>query len=112
MSAADSSPADRSRRRFLARAGAAVAAGLAAGVQIVEFPRARAATGDPVSGAQRWGMLIDASKCADGCTACVRACNDEHGLTGHGRPETDAQWIRKVRLRDRASGRETSLPLM
>ncbi|NIM73369.1 MAG: 4Fe-4S dicluster domain-containing protein [Gammaproteobacteria bacterium] len=112
MSAADSSPADRSRRRFLARAGAAVAAGVAAGVQIVEFPRARAATGEPVSGAQRWGMLIDASKCADGCTACVQACNDEHGLTGHGRPETDAQWIRKVRLRDRASGRETSLPLM
>ena len=80
-------------------------------MQLIEFPSARAAS-DPVTGAKRWCMLIDAAKCADGCTACVQACSDEHGLTGHGRPETDAQWIRKVRVRDRGSGRETSLPLM
>jgi molybdopterin-containing oxidoreductase family iron-sulfur binding subunit len=107
MSRTGNALADRSRRRFLARTGAAVAAGLAAGVQLIEFPSARAASDE-----ERWGMLIDAGKCADGCNACVQACSDEHGLTGHGRPATDAQWIRKVRLRDRASGRETSLPLM
>jgi len=103
--------ADQSRRRFLAKAGVAVAAGIASGVRIIGFPDARAAT-DPVTGARRWGMLIDADKCATGCNACVQACDDEHGIKGHGRPQTDAQWIRKVTLRDRASGRETSLPLM
>jgi molybdopterin-containing oxidoreductase family iron-sulfur binding subunit len=57
-------------------------------------------------------MLIDADKCATGCTACVQACNDEHGIRSHGREKSDAQWIRKVRLRDTTTGRETSLPLM
>lgn len=103
--------ADQSRRRFLAKAGVTVAAGLAAGVRFIDFPKANAATA-PASGAQRWGMLVDASKCATGCNACVQACNDEHGITSHGRPQSDAQWIRKVRLRDKVSGRETSLPLM
>jgi molybdopterin-containing oxidoreductase family iron-sulfur binding subunit len=86
-------------------------AGLAAGARFVDFPHANAAT-DPVSGARRWGMLIDTDKCATGCDACVTACNDEHGIRGHGRPETDAQWIRKVTLREKATGREVSLPLM
>jgi molybdopterin-containing oxidoreductase family iron-sulfur binding subunit len=111
MGAAKKPLADRGRRRFLARSGAALAVGLAAGVRFIDVPSAHAATG-PVTGAQRWGMLVDTSKCATGCRACVQACNDEHGISGQGRPQTDAQWIRKVTLRDKASGRETSLPLM
>jgi len=116
MGADNKSLADQSRRRFLARAGVAAAAGVAAGLRFIDFPSASAATTTlttgAVSDARRWGMLIDADKCASGCSACVQACNDEHGITGHGRAQSDAQWIRKVRLRDRASGRETSLPLM
>ncbi|NCF29746.1 MAG: 4Fe-4S dicluster domain-containing protein [Gammaproteobacteria bacterium] len=111
MGAAKKPLADRGRRRFLARSGAALAVGLAAGARFIDVPSANAATG-PVTGAQRWGMLVDTSKCATGCRACVQACNDEHGISGQGRPQTDAQWIRKVTLRDKASGRETSLPLM
>ena len=111
MAAANTTLADKSRRRFLSKTGAAVAVGLAAGVRFIDFPNAHAAS-EAASGAQRWGMLIDASKCVSGCNACVQACNDEHGLRGHDRPKTDAQWIRKVRLRDKESGRETSLPLM
>lgn len=103
--------ANRSRRRFLMKTGALAAAGLASGVRFIDFPNAHAAS-SPVTGRQRWGLLIDTSKCASGCSACVQACDDEHGITGHGRPETDAQWIRKVRLRDKESGREVSLPLM
>jgi tetrathionate reductase subunit B len=111
MTAPEKSLADQGRRHFLAKSGAALAVGLAAGVRFIDFPHA-AATSGPTSGAQRWGMLIDANKCASGCTACVQACNDEHGINAHGRAQSDAQWIRKVTLRDKASGRETSLPLM
>ncbi|RKZ37030.1 MAG: 4Fe-4S ferredoxin [Gammaproteobacteria bacterium] len=57
-------------------------------------------------------MLIDTEKCASGCDACVRACDEEHGIRGHGRPATDARWIRKVVLRDKTSGRRSTLPLM
>ena len=111
MADANTTLADKSRRRFLSKTGAAIAVGLAAGVRFIDVPNANAAT-DAVTGAQRWGMLIDTSKCATGCNACVQACNDEHGIRGHDRPQTDAQWIRKVTLRDTESGRETSLPLM
>ncbi|MCG7958567.1 MAG: 4Fe-4S dicluster domain-containing protein, partial [Candidatus Thiodiazotropha taylori] len=60
----------------------------------------------------RWGMLIDSNKCADGCSACVDACNTEHGLKGHGRPATDAVWIRPVKLKDKQTGRENRLVMM
>ncbi len=65
-----------------------------------------------VSNKNRWGMLIDTTKCASGCTGCVDACNEENGLVGHGRPETDAQYIRKVTLKSKSTGHELSLPLM
>ena len=67
---------------------------------------------EPVSGSVRWGMLIDTSKCEEGCTDCVDACNTEHGLTGHDRPQTDTQYIRKVTLRQISTGHELSLPMM
>jgi molybdopterin-containing oxidoreductase family iron-sulfur binding subunit len=57
-------------------------------------------------------MLIDTNKCASGCNACVNACNTENGLAQTGRPRTDAQWIRKVELKDKRSGETHSLPLM
>ena len=100
------------RRRFLAKAGATAATvTLIPGVTLINLARARD-TDQPVSAKQRWGMLIDTDKCAKGCDACVRGCNEEHGLVGHGRPQTDAQWIRKVTVRDKQTGKVTSLPLM
>jgi molybdopterin-containing oxidoreductase family iron-sulfur binding subunit len=57
-------------------------------------------------------MLVDVDKCADGCTACVDACHEENGVKGHGRPATDAQWIRKVRLRDRQTEKEYGMPML
>ena len=83
--------ADAARRRFLAKAGVGAAAvGLAPTVTLFNLARARSPD-EPVTDARRWGLLVDASKCASGCDACVRGCNDENGLTGHGRPATDAQ---------------------
>ena len=116
---------DTSRRALLAGAAAAGLAALAPGVRLIELTRATSndsanntsndsATTDPTA-TPRWGMLIDADKCAD-CNACVTACNKEHGLIGGvgdaGRPQTDAQWIRKVELTDNHTGHITSLPML
>jgi molybdopterin-containing oxidoreductase family iron-sulfur binding subunit len=108
----DNSNIDTYRRRFLGGTATALAGlSVAPGVFLQEVAQARPAD-EPVTSDVRWGMLIDTSKCANGCNDCVTACNDEHGLTGHGRPETDAQWIRKVDLRDKQTGHAQSLPLL
>ncbi len=103
---------DMNRRKLLgttlAASGAVV---VAPGVLLHSVAGAGTAT-EGASSKHRWGMLIDANKCADGCSACVDACNQEHGLTSHGRPETDAQWIRTVKLRDLHTGRENRLVMM
>ena len=100
------------RRRFFTQAGAGVALlALAPGVRLAELAMA-ASDDEPVSDKHRWGLWVDTSRCADGCDKCVSACNEEHGLSGMNRPETDAQWIRKVDLQDEVTGRELSLPLM
>ncbi|MET0088437.1 MAG: sulfate reduction electron transfer complex DsrMKJOP subunit DsrO [Candidatus Thiodiazotropha sp.] len=64
------------------------------------------------SSKNRWGMLIDTNKCADGCSACVDACNTENGLHSTGRPETDAVWIRTVKLKDMQTQHENRMVLM
>jgi len=99
-----------SRREMLAASGAAMLT-LAPGVRLVELAAAAGAASDATEQV-RWGMLVDATRCADGCTACVDACNEENGLHGRGRPETDAQYIRKVSLEDESSGARYSLPML
>ena len=103
---------DAGRRGFLAGAVATGATALAPGVTLFASGTdpAEAATGaDPK---KRWGLLIDASKCVDGCTGCVTACQTENGWKTTGRPATDPQWIRKVTLRDPKSGATRSAPVM
>ncbi len=97
------------RRQFLGLA-AAGAGGvlLAPGIHLIEV--ARAAT-PAVSSTVRWGLLIDTTKCASGCSDCVSACNTENGLDPRPSP-TSAQWIRKVEIREIKTGRSASLPVM
>lgn len=102
--------AEISRRDFL-RSGAAVAtATLAPGVTLIAFggspAEARADSG------KRWGLLIDAGKCSPDCSACVTACSDENGWADTGNPGTDAQWIRKVTLKNTSTGRQSTMPVM
>jgi molybdopterin-containing oxidoreductase family iron-sulfur binding subunit len=99
------------RRRFLGwSAAAAAGVALAPGLRLIELALARSPE-EAASTLQRWGLLIDIEKCAD-CDACVTACHEENGVSGHGRPATDAQWIRKASLRDRATGHVQTLPLL
>ena len=116
-----SQPIDNKRRAFLAGAsGAAAATVVAPGVFLSSVanaaPRETAVTSDV-----RYGMLIDTTKCADGCNDCVSACDRENGLDMLVKPEgaSDAKWdmqrprwIRSVKLKNNLTGRVTSLPMM
>jgi len=105
-------PVDSGRRRFVGAAAAGVGAlTLAPGIHLVSA--AQRPAGEPASSTVRWGMLIDTTRCASGCDACVRACNEENGITERvSDPRQASQWIRKIELRDRQTGRQLSLPMM
>lgn len=103
-------PGDMSRRDFL-RSGSAVATvTLAPGITLMAFGGDADAAG--ADAGKRWGLLIDVNKCTPDCTACVSACSSENGWQDTGHPDTDAQWIRKVDIKDMATGRAASLPVM
>ena len=109
-----SMPADDSvgRRRFLAISAAALGGVmLAPGIRLIELAGARAPE-QAASRQIRWGLLIDTNKCAAGCDDCVKACATENAIRSTGHPRTDSQWIRKVELKDRRSGRTHSVPVM
>ena len=104
---------DTDRRSFLKGAVATAATMLAPGVTLYAFAEAQARAPDQAASAKvRWGMLIDAAKCDDGCTACVTACSTENGWSGSGHPDTDPQWIRKLAVKDPKGGAAVSLPMM
>jgi len=98
-------------RRDLLKAAAIGAVTIAPGLTLVAPAQARA-PGQPASPSNRWGLLIDTSKCDSGCTACVNACKTEMGLPALDRPATDAQYIRKVDVTDPKTGHQHSLPVM
>lgn len=100
-----------SRRSFLAKAAVAGTVTIAPGVFLHQTANAKP-DDQAVTSATRWGMLIDTDKCAKGCTDCVDACNKEHSLTPVHGPKTDAQYIRKVTLREKTTGHEQSLPML
>jgi tetrathionate reductase subunit B len=94
-----------SRRGFLT--GVAASVGVVSLAQLVQAAVATADQSKP-----RYGMLVDTAQCVSGCSACVDACKDEHGLHGFDAPLTDAQWIRKLELRHKQTGKHVSMPLM
>lgn len=108
--------AGESRRAFLRDAAATVVSTLATGVTLYAFGAAAATAGrepsEKATSKVRWGLLIDASKCPEGCSKCVTACQVENGWRDTGHPETDAQWIRKLTVRNPKDGATFALPMM
>jgi len=100
------------RRRFLQRLGVLGAVTVAAPSLLPSQSRAQLKTLKGASEEHRWGLLIDTSKCASGCDACVRGCHEEHGVNSTGNDATDAQWIRKIDLVDDLTAQPSSLPMM
>jgi tetrathionate reductase subunit B len=112
----DASQPDRSRRAFLgSSAGVAAVSGMLAiapCIHLIEIAQARPA-GELASSKVRWGLLIDSRRCKSECQACAKACAKENALTpGSGRPSQNSQWLRKIDLKDKLTGREVSLPMM
>ena len=101
----------QTRRNFV-KSSAIMSAGIiiAPGITLHCTPKNAIAQNKP--GKVRWGLLIDTNKCTPQCTACVQACNIEHGLGKGDRPKTDAQWIRKVELQHKNSNLIKSLPML
>jgi len=104
-------PINTYRRNFLTSIGA-LTASVALGAALVQRVASARAPDEPVTGKVRWGMLVNAGKCVDGCDDCVKACDEENGLKSSGRSEIDAQWIRKVTLKDKNTNRTTVLPML
>ncbi len=103
---------EQDRRAFLCKGLGLVGLTLAPGVFLYNIAQARPAE-QAASSAIRWGMLVDTNKCKPGCNDCVTACGTENGWKDDpGRAETRVQWMRKVTLKDRQTGRQTSLPMM
>ncbi|MDD5175584.1 MAG: 4Fe-4S dicluster domain-containing protein [Sterolibacterium sp.] len=106
---------DHTRRKFLGAAGLTGLAGsglaaLAPGVHLISLAAAHA---NGASSKVRWGMLVDTTRCASGCNACVTACATENAIQpGTGRPAQSSQWIRKIELNEFKTGRALSLPMM
>jgi len=97
------------RRAWLGAAAAALGGVLLApGIRLIDVARA---TPSGASASVRWGLLIDTTRCKEGCDDCVKACNAENGLAPASRP-TDAQWIRKIEIREIRTGRAASVPVM
>ena len=100
------------RRKFLAAAAAGAGfVAIAPGIRLVEIAAAKPEN-EPVTDKVRWGLLIDTTRCQSGCTECVSACGKENGLGEVKKPRTDAQWIRKIDLKELKTGRALSLPMM
>jgi len=113
-------PNNKGRREFLAGATAVAATAVAPGVFLQSVADA-APRSVAVTDAVRYGMFIDTTKCADGCSDCVSACDKENGMDLLSKPEGASEelwemqrprWIRTVKLKNNLTGRVTSLPMM
>ncbi|SFV88883.1 Sulfite reduction-associated complex DsrMKJOP iron-sulfur protein DsrO (=HmeA) [hydrothermal vent metagenome] len=104
------------RRDFIKDATVATVsvATIASGISLTTFA-AEPKESAPVTNEKRWGMLIDTNKLSESdIENMVNACQEENGWgneehsTGYQKPD----WIKKVKVRDKATGKIDVLPMM
>jgi Fe-S-cluster-containing dehydrogenase component len=86
------------RRRFICIAGATVA-GVAAGAPAAILAEVEKEKASPATrhSTKRWAMVVDLRKCrqSEGCTDCIKACNDAHNVPHFDDPKEEVKWIWK-----------------
>lgn len=95
------------RRAFLTAAGGTVLATAACtyGVTLLTASR-RGLPGEGLKGSssdKRMGMIFDLTLCDPECDACLEACRHENNVAFHNDERWDIHWLRKVRIRSKAS---------
>lgn len=102
------------RRDFIKTTSATTigVATIVSGITLTTFANANKM---PVTNAKRWGMLIDTNKLTEAdIDGMVSACQQEQGWgseihsTGNQKPG----WIKKLKVRDKATGKMSNLALM
>jgi molybdopterin-containing oxidoreductase family iron-sulfur binding subunit len=101
----------QNRREFLKTSATVLGMTVIPGILLYSVSQAKS-TDKPVTAEKRWGMLVDLTQCSQDCQECVVACATEQGWIEDTRPEIKPQWIRKIGLRDKQTGREYSLPML
>ncbi len=112
---------DQNRRNFVSTAGKAAAATVVAPGVLLHTLASAEPRAEAVTSKVRYGLLIDTTKCADGCSDCVSGCEKENGLDLIKKPEgaddyewerQRPRWIRTVKVKDRLTGHVSQLPMM
>jgi molybdopterin-containing oxidoreductase family iron-sulfur binding subunit len=85
------------RRDFLKVAGGSLFAGVTCSYAFQLLASETALEDIPPTG-KKWGMVIDLTRCEEGCTKCLDACRRENNVAFFGDDRFDVHWIRKVRV--------------
>lgn len=72
------------RRHFLKIAGVALL-GAGASTVLAGSDWSKAGRSHPPRMRRRWAMVVDVKKCPAGCSECIKACSNAHGLGDAGR---------------------------
>lgn len=85
------------RKQFLKLTGLTTVAGAGgmAAVSILAKPHG-AEKADKTK--KRWGLVIDMSKCEEGCNKCTLACHDTHNVPDFKNPKDEIKWIWKEKF--------------
>ncbi len=84
---------------------------IASGITLTTFAQRK----NPVTNAKRWGMLVDTNKLTEtDIDSMVDACQKEQGWGGekYSIGNQKPTWIRKLKVKDKATGKISNLPLM
>lgn len=79
------------RKDFLRLSGLSLLA--AGGREAIRAVAQRTAPAAAAPRKTRWGMVIDLSKCRDGCTDCIKACNATHNIPQLAQRAHEIKWI-------------------